>query len=210
MSNEQESDYDRNLKVQKLKRIRLLILLVAFGFMYGGYSFASVGVQELWRGWGSESWPTVQGQVVSSEVDFSKVDDEIPANDMNRNQVKDRVNYEVWYPVVKYSYSVDGQTHESEQIAIVGETFNTRDEARTEADQYPEGSELTVYYDPANPADAVLKPGADITSGVWILFGGLLFLTGVAAAVIIVIWIRDASAEIMESDDPPPETSTET
>jgi hypothetical protein len=60
---------------------------------------------------------------------------------------------------VLYEYEVQGQTYQSTQIKA-GDRFirsgSSRDAYQT-VDQYPPGTLVTVYYDPANPAESALE-----------------------------------------------------
>ncbi len=65
---------------------------------------------------------------------------------------------EVWSPVVEYAYRVDGRDHHGARIAFGAEVAGGRALAEATTARYPKGSAVTVHYDPANPAFAVLEP----------------------------------------------------
>lgn len=62
-------------------------------------------------------------------------------------------------PYVLYEYEVNGRAYQGTQIRA-GDKFmrsgSSRDAYET-IDRYPEGRQVTVYYDPANPAEAALE-----------------------------------------------------
>ncbi|MCE9646255.1 MAG: DUF3592 domain-containing protein [Chloroflexi bacterium] len=63
------------------------------------------------------------------------------------------------YPVVVYQYQVKGQTYQN-QIIKAGEQFlNVRvtGQAQATVARYPIGANVTVYYNPENPADSALE-----------------------------------------------------
>lgn len=63
------------------------------------------------------------------------------------------------YPVVVYTYTVNRQSYQS-QIIKAGEQFlNVRvmGQAQATVARYPVGANVTVYYDPANPAQSALE-----------------------------------------------------
>jgi hypothetical protein len=59
------------------------------------------------------------------------------------------------YPVVQYSYQVNGQTYQGMKIAPGPEMGGTG--AQKVVARYPAGAQVMVFYDPKNPADAVLE-----------------------------------------------------
>jgi hypothetical protein len=57
--------------------------------------------------------------------------------------------------------------------------FDTESKAAALAAKYPEGSPITVYYNPSNPAVSVLRPGPHLTAAFLAIFGGLVIGFGV-------------------------------
>lgn len=64
---------------------------------------------------------------------------------------------------IRYEYRVNGKRYTGQRVSI-GEDLGDGDVAGTLA-RYPRGSNVTVYYDPADPAQAVLE--RDAPEGVW-------------------------------------------
>ena len=63
-------------------------------------------------------------------------------------------------PLVQYSYTVDGQPLTGKRICFgIARTFAGYQFAQSYTKRYPAGTEVTVYYDPAAPSEAVLEPG---------------------------------------------------
>ena len=89
----------------------------------------------------SLAWRSAQGRVLKSRVEVSG------------GEVTSVSAY------VLYEYEVQGQTYQSTQIKA-GDRFirsgSSRDAYQT-VDQYPPGTLVTVYYDPANPAESALE-----------------------------------------------------
>ncbi|GIW79159.1 MAG: hypothetical protein KatS3mg105_0966 [Gemmatales bacterium] len=85
-------------------------------------------------------------------------------------------------PEVKYRYEVDGQRYESDRFAFFAKGYSDYLEAKRVADRYPVGSTVTAYYDPSDPAKAVLDPHAPERSSVLLLAGilGVFWLAGFA------------------------------
>lgn len=88
----------------------------------------------------STRWPGTVGRVLKSRVEVSGGD---------HTSVR---------PYVLYEYLVAGQRYEGQQIRA-GDKFMTTYTSRQAydtVDLYPVGSEVTVYYDPANPSESAL------------------------------------------------------
>jgi hypothetical protein len=63
------------------------------------------------------------------------------------------------YPVVVYQYEVNGERYQSQRIKAGEQFINVRVIGQAEATvtKYPIGATVTVYYNPSNPAEAVLE-----------------------------------------------------
>lgn len=142
-----------------------------------GLLFTGIGLFMLVRGLvqfrtckASSDWPSTEGQVVLATVDVSvSTDDE---GGTSRS----------YAPRVVYTYSFIGQQYTSDQV-VIGSSWKYPTRARAEAKlAYRSGQQVTVYYNPDNPAQAVLEPGA--TRGVWAsLIIGIVFT--IAGAIVL-------------------------
>ena len=85
--------------------------------------------------------------------------------------------YNCYKPKVVYEYQVMSQKYTGERITF-GAMSTTRMGATKVVQQYPAGMQVTVFYDPETPNQAVLDPGTG--SGLWIgiIFGVGLFIFG--------------------------------
>jgi hypothetical protein len=63
----------------------------------------------------------------------------------------------VWSPLVEYGYQVGTRSYHGSRVAFGPEVAGGRDLAEAVVARYPEGSAVTVHYDPANPAHATLE-----------------------------------------------------
>lgn len=59
---------------------------------------------------------------------------------------------------VSYQYTVDGKTYDGDRVSYSTEN-SCNSWSENADDDYPEGKEITVYYDPNNPSESVLQPG---------------------------------------------------
>ncbi len=150
---------------------KLPLLLCVLPFM-GAFFLAGVGAL-VWyfrgRRKASETygWPATQGTILTSGVKTSEYWD----SDTNLTTY-------TYSPAVTYTYTVMGQRYEGRHIWAQGAPgSNSRRKAERIAARYPEGSQVTVYYNPENPADAVLEQGN--ASGTWVLLVvGITFVIG--------------------------------
>ncbi|HEX8911636.1 MAG TPA: DUF3592 domain-containing protein [Humisphaera sp.] len=109
------------------------------------------------------SFPTVQGLILESRVEVTR-----GADDTSH------------MPIIRYAYEVDGVRHEGSQIRHSG-GLNDCGIAYALVARFPAGSVQPVFYDPTDPADAVLVAGwtgADVT-GLLILFPFNLFMVAI-------------------------------
>lgn len=118
-----------------------VLALVALGVFMIAYSVRSRKKAEA-----SQSWPSTVGQVIAAEVKQSVSTDD-----------DDRVRY-ASYPSVEYEYQVAGQTYTGKQIAFGGVVATgNRNKAAAQLARYPAGGQVTVYYNPEKPSEAVLE-----------------------------------------------------
>ncbi|MCW5592764.1 MAG: DUF3592 domain-containing protein [Burkholderiales bacterium] len=75
----------------------------------------------------------------------------------------------VYEPVVEYAYTVGGREYRGTRLSFGASVAATKSWAEGKAAAYPVEREVTVHYDPSNPAEAVLEPGGSFA------WGGLSF-----------------------------------
>jgi Protein of unknown function (DUF3592) len=122
----------------------------------------------------SRRWPTVTGAVIVSEVAAR------PERNASGRPTK------VYRADIQYQYQVSGESFTSETVALGG-SIETSSRGRFDAQvaRYPVGRKVRVYYDPSDPATAILEPGE--LGGVFnmmmvalgfLVVGGLFFAAG--------------------------------
>lgn len=141
-----------------------------FGLFFGliGGSFVVSGIGELMFARGTANWPGVDGDVVVSRV--------INRVTLDHNSNDDDMAYE---PVIVYRYSVDGTEHTGDRIAIY-RLSNIR--AKVIDQEFPIGP-TTVYYNSADPSEAVLKPGTAAESYIPVGLGSMGLLIGLSVFI---------------------------
>lgn len=123
----------------------------------------------------SKSWPTVHGTIVSSGV----VVDSAGLRTANKSP-----RYEA---DVHYRFMMNGERYES-NVLVLGapKSFSDSNLAAKALAAYPKGSDVTVHYEPENPARSTLEHGIEtqnlgvttLTGGVFLLLGLLLSISG--------------------------------
>ncbi len=94
----------------------------------------------------SQQWPSVMGRIVASEVrESSSMDSEGDTSTMYK-------------PYVQYEYNVMGSPFTGEKVSIgLTVSHGSPSQPREIVAKYPVGASVPVYYNPENPADAVLE-----------------------------------------------------
>lgn len=90
----------------------------------------------------AQSWPSTTGTVLTSTI-----------------QVSHTGNSRSEAPVVLYTYEVSGQSYQGQTIKAGEQYLNVRfsGDAINTMGRYPVGKKVTVYYNPANPAESALE-----------------------------------------------------
>ena len=104
----------------------------------------------------STNWPTTKGKVVSSSTQVCH----------------HRLAPDDYETKISYQFSIGGKLYSSSIISFPGDQYMGCGHAQEIAAQYPIGTSVIVYYDPADPQDSVLHPGGSDFIG---LAGFLLF-----------------------------------
>ncbi|MBF0235667.1 MAG: DUF3592 domain-containing protein [Desulfamplus sp.] len=128
-----------------------------------GMAFIYAGSKEIWLFCSSQNWSHTTGIISSSYVETSQ---------SNRGTISHT-------PSISYQYEVEGSIYSNEQIYFGG-SFGQRSFADVEplVLQFPEGKQVTVYYNPNDPKESVLnRDYFDYWSCFIMLLLGGLFIT---------------------------------
>lgn len=118
-----------------------VLALAALGIFLIVYSVRSQKKAEA-----SQAWPSAVGQVTAAEVKQSVSTDD----DGNTSYA--------YYPSVTYEYQVADQVYTGKRIAFGGIVASgSSAKAAAELARFPVGGQVTVYYDPGKPGEAVLE-----------------------------------------------------
>jgi hypothetical protein len=187
-----------------------------FGVVFTGVGYFlafHVGQEILDNAHASEKWPYVVGRVVSSGVGSHIHYD---------SSIRNHEGTRMYRASLAYTYTVDYQEYRSTKVWF-GDGWSSSSSSGAEevAARYPTGRLVNVYYNPENPKEAVLEPGAFFSSyllfgmgllffglGVmWLLYESLRILLGVGlVGGGIALWFvsRKKRRKIKQSSPPPP------
>jgi hypothetical protein len=151
----------------------ITLLLLLFAVAFGGpglFMLIRWGIVPRRRMANSFDWPIAMGTIEQAAVQRAPSSD---GDNMYR------------LAILRYTYTVGGRDYESDQYAFGGtaHTHLSRRAARRIVKRYPVGTVVTVYYNPNDPADAVLEHRAYFSAaGLAIVFTGV----GVLMLVLLV------------------------
>lgn len=148
--------------------IWLLFILGVIISLYAVYGF--------YVGYSSAAWPQTTGKVKHSSV-------VVKTNTASSSKTR------YYHPSIIYEYTVDSVIYNSRKIGNYIGFGNDKQFAEKIVNQYPENSEIRVFYCPAFPRTSVLIPG--MKQGIEhciLLFTGIIIVLG--------------SAPVLFSDDP--------
>lgn len=143
-----------------------------------GFGAMAAGLWAVFRKWQlgaqvktAETWPTTQGEVISSSIGT-----EHSGTAGNSNTT--------FKAKIKYQYEAGGRTRQHHKLCIGGQLqVSWRSKAEEYCRRYSVGQQVTVHYNPKNPADAVLEVREEtswlyLAGGVVFIVVGYLLMTG--------------------------------
>ncbi len=159
--------------------IGVLIALVALGVAAASWYFARPALEVLRLARVSSTWTPVEADVVSATIDSSF--SSVSTGSGNYHE-----------PKVQFSYVVDGRSYESD-IILFGHLRLTNRQGRLAAnrilDPYRNNPTVTAFYNPDNPAQAVLEPGFKLRSLHGLVNAGIGFAITLGLLV-LAVWLE--------------------
>jgi len=114
-------------------------------------------------------WPSTMGTVIASYLERRRSSSDSGSTN---------------YPVVQYSYQVSGQAYQRAKIAPGPEVGGSG--AGKVVARYPAGAQVMVFYNPQDPADAVLERKAPAQWLMWLIL--VIFDLSLCGIIPIVLW----------------------
>ena len=138
-----------------------ILLFMAWGFGIG-FIAHELGKQEIRE---RSKWASIQGTIISSKDSYRP----------DRGDCESGYSSEDWVITVQFSYEVEGTSYSGKQ------KWSTRN---WPGDQYRPRDNVAVYYNPAKPEEAVVRPDEPSGEGE----GCLIWATGIPV-IVLIIWI---------------------
>lgn len=151
--------------------------LVGVGLLLclAGVVFFSLMWRSYERSRAMAAWPQTEAVVLVSEVEERQIGPDVPPDFR-------------WKVV--FGYQVDGKPLTSERWTLRGSPWSSKREISDAlVEKYPAGAQLPCFYDPADPANAVLKLDTKAV-GYAIWFPGLFIVGGLGIALRAVLGRR--------------------
>jgi hypothetical protein len=152
---------------------RIGLTLFFFVFFAMGTLFTVFMAREAIRALQSQSWPTVEAEILASAVettadnyrftvryryqhDRRDYESSVYQDGYTGNDSDDGTTYSV---DILYRYEVNGREYRSNRYSFMGGSSSGYDGKAEVVRQYPPGQRATCYVNPGNPTDAVLVRG---------------------------------------------------
>ncbi len=148
--------------------------IIGLGAIGSGLWAVALGVRAVLAARAASAWPTVRGRMVS-------------AGSEKRN-VGTFAGRGVYHQaIVVYEYEVGGRPFTGSRIHAGGDVWIGGISSQEVLSRYPAGSDIDVYVDPGDPANACLDPGG----AAWLVnlaagAGAILF----GAGILLGWWLR--------------------
>ncbi|MFH1299426.1 MAG: DUF3592 domain-containing protein [Planctomycetota bacterium] len=153
-------------KLRIFKAGRMFVLCLGVVFLSTGFLVTYLlGLPLIEQAKASKNWPTTEGVVLNSKV--------VTHRSSNSSS-------STYSAKVIYRYQVEGQNHEGKTVWFGSDlSTSNRSLAEETVGKYPNDKKVTVYYDPQDPAAAVLEPGVFKSTYFYYLFGWLFMGPGI-------------------------------
>ena len=128
--------------------VGLILLLSLFGCAWSATVLLGLVTQlsDALHQYRARSFPTTVGRVIYSSVERRVLGNKKPTT--------------FYWPEIEYEYTVNGETYRASRVRYERDSSDSDPApARSLVSSHPVDSEVTVFYDPHRPAEALLEPG---------------------------------------------------
>jgi hypothetical protein len=116
-----------------------------------------------------KKWPTTVGRIVRSEIITSVQHHSRP------NSARPSYDVTMYRPRIVYTYEVGGDSFEGDDVGW-STSANTRGPAEKQVKRYPLQSQVSVFYNPDDPAEATLSPSMGLLPPIlWAIASAIAF-----------------------------------
>jgi hypothetical protein len=146
------------------------VLIIVIGIIIVSTAVGTI-IQQL----GTSDWEEIPATVSISEIREYETCGEDGCNSND-------------YPYIRYSYFVDGESYSNDDIVLFDLDEGDFGFSISLVDQHPKGSEVTAYYNPENPDQAVLMKGFSGVYPLIVFLGEIIIWVYVAVVTFLIVW----------------------
>ena len=157
--------------------LSFLILAISIG----GFLYAILGYMGLQEAQIPSNWQQVPGQVLERGVETVA------------QSKSDGSTMELYQPTIRYRYQVGDAFLIGDQLARHHPPRTLEGVAKTEIEDLPQGANVTVYFNPADPTEAVLRK-SDTIGPMQAISAGLAIGITTLAIFIVSFWRKQRNA----------------
>ena len=153
-------------------------------FFLLGLGLAIFGFVQRKKAKSTESWPTVSGSIISSQLDQKS------STDFDAEYTSTSTSYT---PMVEFSYEIDGRTYRGNRVFPGTSMSYDHGTAKSIVNRYQPGATVSVHYDPADPTQAVLETKSK-GGNLFLILGSVFAVLGMIGCCIGAILVIAAQA----------------
>lgn len=155
----------------------MLSLLIAVVFFAVGILLIFVAYTNRKKAQAAHAWPSVPGQIIESRlVQYEKYD----------GGADGQQRLTAWQPRIVCQYAVAGRPLQ----CGLGPSPDTRAFAERMVERYRVGAQAQVYFNPENPAEAMLeRPSGSGYIFMYVMAGVFLFISALAMLMAVAAWV---------------------
>jgi hypothetical protein len=161
----------------------IMSVVVIVPFVVVGLFLLAIILRSQRRASASQNWPMTMGTVIASFVEPRR-----SSNGRGGTSTS-------YYPVVVYEYSAEGQRYQSRRIAFGLEVGGMSRMAEARIARYPVGSPVNVYYNPANPGEAVLEQRSP--SNPWLILIVVVIVASVGCTLAFTLGMNSFMSQLL-------------
>ncbi len=139
----------------------------------------------------ARSWIGIPGKIISSKSVRRKVERSLSASNDQDHEIRN-------FAEITYAYKVGTQTLQGSKLSIAADLGNS--EVAEKLARYKTGSKVTVYYNPAQPSEAVIE--RDLSEGSFKY--GLLLVSGLTAVLFAAVFGAELLTNVLRRELPTP------
>lgn len=126
------------------KQIFILCIIIGIGLLGLGFYFQK-------KAESIEKWPGITGKVIATKVVQTTTERSHRRNDESSQSTLS------YYPVIEYEYTVKDKKYTSDRLSLSVDQRSSPRYLEPILKKYAPGTAVKVFYNPDNPADAVLE-----------------------------------------------------